>query len=60
MFVETHAHAFYRLTEHSDETHAEVLALTDELLAISPARAREWADLDALDASDAVQVSTRR
>ena len=25
--VETHTHAFYRLTEHNVETHAEVLAL---------------------------------
>jgi hypothetical protein len=47
MFVETHAHAFYRLTEHNDDTHAEVLALIDELLAISPERPREPADLDA-------------
>lgn len=35
LFLETPAHAFYRLTEHSDETHAEVLALIDELLAMS-------------------------
>src|SRR5207302_255152 len=34
--VETHTHAFYRLTEHNVETHAEVLALIDELLAIRP------------------------
>lgn len=40
MFVETHAHAFYRLTEHNDETHAEVLALIDELLAMKPERKR--------------------
>jgi hypothetical protein len=38
MFVETHAHAFYRLTEVNDETHAEVLALIDELLAMRPER----------------------
>jgi hypothetical protein len=38
MFVETHAHAFYRLTEVNDETHAEVLALIDELLAMRAER----------------------
>ena len=40
MFVDAHAHAFYRLTVHNDQTHAEVLALVDELLAIRPDRDR--------------------
>jgi hypothetical protein len=40
LFVESHGHAFYRLTVHNDDTHAEVLALVDELLAIKPARPR--------------------
>ncbi|HEY2159820.1 MAG TPA: hypothetical protein VGH24_00800 [Solirubrobacteraceae bacterium] len=39
MFVDTQAHAYYRLTVHDDETHAEVLALVDELLAMKPTRA---------------------
>ena len=38
VFVETPAHGFYPLTEHNDETHAEVLGLIDELLAMEPAR----------------------
>ena len=38
MFVDTHAHAFYRLSVHDDETHAEVLMLVDELLEIRPGR----------------------
>jgi hypothetical protein len=38
MFVESQAHAFYRLTVHDDETHTEVLALVDELLAMKPTR----------------------
>jgi hypothetical protein len=36
MFEEIPSYAFYGLTEHNDETHAEVLALVDELLAIKP------------------------
>ena len=38
VFVETPAHGFYPLTEHNDETHAEVLGLIDQLLAMKPAR----------------------
>ena len=38
MFEEIPSHAFYGLTVHNDETHAEVLALVDELLAIKPGR----------------------
>ena len=36
MFEEIPSYAFYGLTVHNDETHAEVLALVDELLAIKP------------------------
>jgi hypothetical protein len=52
MFVDTHAHAFYRLTVHDDETHAEVLALVDELLEIRPDQPRtlrETRDVDPLE-----------
>ncbi len=38
MFEEIPSHGFYGLTVHNDETHAEVLALVDELLAIKPGR----------------------
>jgi hypothetical protein len=38
MFEEIPSYGFYGLTVHSDETHAEVLALVDELLAIKPGR----------------------
>ena len=38
MFEEIPSYAFYGLTVHNDETHAEVLALVDELLAIKPSR----------------------
>ena len=36
MFEELPSYAFYGLTVHNDETHAEVLALVDQLLAIKP------------------------
>ena len=36
MFEEIPSYALYGLTVHNDETHAEVLALVDELLAIKP------------------------
>jgi hypothetical protein len=39
MFEEIPSFDFYGLTVHTDETHAEVLALVDELLAIKPCRA---------------------
>ncbi len=38
MFEEIPSYAFYGLTVHNDETHAEVLGLVDELLAIKPSR----------------------
>jgi hypothetical protein len=38
MFEPIPSNAFYGLTVHNDETHAEVLALVDELLAIKPSR----------------------
>jgi hypothetical protein len=51
MFLDSHAHAFYRLTVHDDETHGEVLGLVDELLEIRPDRLRavpRTADADPL------------
>jgi hypothetical protein len=60
MFFETHSHAFYRLTEHNDVTHAEVLRLLDELLAITPEHAREPGDLDALDVGEPIPVPSPR
>jgi hypothetical protein len=36
VLLEIPSHAFYGLTVHNDETHTEVLALVDELLAIKP------------------------
>ena len=36
VFEEIPSYAFYGLTVHNDETHAEVLALVDEPLAIKP------------------------
>lgn len=59
-FAESHSHAFYRLTEHSDDTHAEVLELIDELLAISPEPVRAPGDLGALDVPERLPVSGRR
>jgi hypothetical protein len=46
MFVDSHSHAFYRLTVHDDETHSEVLALVDELLEIRPERSPTAAETD--------------
>jgi hypothetical protein len=63
MFVETHAHTFYRLTEHNDETHAEVLALIEELLAMKPARPDvpdAFAESGVFDPRDVVQLPNRR
>jgi hypothetical protein len=60
MFVDSHAHAFYRLTVHNDETHAEVLALIDELLAIKPDRRGGVAGRGARDPFDRVPVPVRR
>jgi hypothetical protein len=56
MFVDTHSHAFYRLTVHDDRTHAEVLALVDELLEIRPSRPRGLAEPDLLDPLDHAAV----
>ncbi len=52
MFVDSHAHAFYRLTVHDENTHAEVLALVDELLEIRPSRGRAMTEPRALDPLD--------
>lgn len=60
MLIESHPHAFYRLTVHDEQTHAEVLALVDELLAITPERPQEAAARDALDAIEPLPVPTRR
>jgi hypothetical protein len=60
MFVDSHAHAFYRLTVHNDETHAEVLALVDELLAIKPDRRGGVAGRGARDRFDRLPVPSRR
>jgi hypothetical protein len=49
MFVDSQAHAFYRLTVHDDDTHAEVLALVDELLQVSPDRPRMQTEMGVLD-----------
>jgi hypothetical protein len=38
MFEEIPSYAFYGLTVHNDDTHAEVLAFVEELLAIKPGR----------------------
>jgi hypothetical protein len=38
MFEEIPLYAFYGLIVHNDETHAEVLALVEELLAVKPGR----------------------
>jgi hypothetical protein len=60
MFVDSHAHAFYRLTVHDDETHAEVLRLVDELLEIRPDRSPTAAETDALDPCGRAAVPGRR
>ena len=60
MLIESHPHAFYRLTVHDEQTHAEVLALVDELLAITPERAQEAAARDALDALEPLRVPSQR
>jgi hypothetical protein len=49
MLIKSHAHAFYRLTVHDEQTHAEVLALVDELLAITPERPLQAAARNAID-----------
>jgi hypothetical protein len=60
MFIDSQAHAFYRLTVHNDETHAEVLALVDELLAINPGGPRGLTDAAALDSLDDVRAPNQR
>jgi hypothetical protein len=60
MFVDGHSHAFYRLTVHNDETHAEVLALIDELLAIRPETGRGSAGTGRFEASGRVPLPNRR
>ena len=60
MFIDNHAHAFYRLTVHNDETHAEVLALVDELLELKPDRSPSPARASGLDPLDRVPAPDLR
>jgi hypothetical protein len=60
LFVDSHAHAFYRLTVHNDKTHAEVLALVDELLEIKPGRTGSPAGASALGPLDRLPAPDRR
>lgn len=60
LFVDSHAHAFYRLTVHNDKTHAEVLALVDELLEIKPGRTGSPAGASVLGPLDRLPAPDRR